>query len=307
MKNAIKKARLAAGLTQEELGAKIGVTGQAVSKWECGETLPDTALLISLSDALSTSTDVLLGQENRFREDVYKSLEILFRQNEKAIEKENPTVAGAQENQADANPNSPAPLPRFTLGWEMLWNLYRGFWNSEYDENSPMCSNSYTNEDCAGRGSRIVRDTGIFYFSHDEKVPFFCYFPGDGEKNDWDGAFTPDKDVLGLFAAMSDEETMKAANLLWQKELGYTFELPVLLKNAGIPEESAEKVRDNLLKMRMIFKQPISINGTPRMLYHYRVNELAFALWAIAVRSAHPYNIWFMQSDRWEKNKNGDK
>ncbi len=36
MKNNIRKARLAAGLTQEELGAKIGVSGQAVSKWECG-------------------------------------------------------------------------------------------------------------------------------------------------------------------------------------------------------------------------------------------------------------------------------
>ncbi len=283
MKNAIKKARLAAGLTQEELGAKIGVSGQAVSKWECGETLPDTALLISLSDALSTSTDVLLGQENRFKEDVYKSLGILFKQND-----------GTKE------------MGEFTLGWEMLWNVYIGFWNTIYNEDSPMYSGR-TTANCTGSGSKTVRDTGIFYFSHDEKLPFFCYFPGDGEKNDWSGAFTSDKDVLGLFAAMSDEETMKAANLLWQKELGYTFELPVLLKNAGIPEESAEKVRDNLLKMCMIIEQPISINGTPRTLYRYRVNELAFALWAIAVRSAHPHESWFLKSDRWEKNKNGDK
>ncbi len=270
MKNAIRKARLAAGFTQEELGAKIGVSGQAVSKWECGETLPDTSLLISLSNTLSTSTDVLLGQERRFKDDVYNSLGILFKQNN--------------------------TLPCFTLGWEMLWNVYRGLWNIGYDEGSPMYSHS-TAAECVGRGSRTVRNNGIVYFSHDEKVPFLCYFPGDSEKNDWSGAFTCDKDILELFGAMADEETMKAANLLWQKELGYTFELPILLKNAGIPEKSAEKVRDNLMKMRMVKEQTISINGTPRTLYRYDVNELTFALWAIAVRSAHPYDFWFQQNN----------
>lgn len=210
-------------------------------------------MLISLSNALSTSTDVLLGQENRFSRDVYDSIELLFRQNGQS---------SAGENQTESNP----AVPCFTLGWEMLWNVYRGFWNSEFDEDSPMiCENS--TPDCVGKGSKIVRDDGIFYFSHDEKVPFFCFFPGDGEKNDWDGAFTSDDDVLGLLGAMADEETMKAANLLWQKELGYTFELPVLLQAAGIPEESAEKVRDNLLKMRMIMKWMLVINGTLRMLY----------------------------------------
>ncbi len=49
------------GLTQEELAGKIGVTYQAVSKWENGTTAPDIALLPELAAVLGTSIDALLG------------------------------------------------------------------------------------------------------------------------------------------------------------------------------------------------------------------------------------------------------
>ena len=38
----IAAVRKAAGLTQEQLGELLGVTRQAVSKWESGQTVPDT-------------------------------------------------------------------------------------------------------------------------------------------------------------------------------------------------------------------------------------------------------------------------
>lgn len=48
------------GLTQTELGERLGISFQAVSKWERGETLPDTALLPDLADILETSIDRIL-------------------------------------------------------------------------------------------------------------------------------------------------------------------------------------------------------------------------------------------------------
>lgn len=56
----IARLRAAAGLTQAELGTRLGVTYQAVSKWERGETLPDTALLPDLAQVLGTTVDDLL-------------------------------------------------------------------------------------------------------------------------------------------------------------------------------------------------------------------------------------------------------
>ena len=48
-------------LTQQELGERLGVTFQSVSKWERGETLPDTALLPGLAAALDTTADDILS------------------------------------------------------------------------------------------------------------------------------------------------------------------------------------------------------------------------------------------------------
>lgn len=56
----IAALRRAAGLTQEKLGALLGVSPQAVSKWENDECLPDLALLPALCGALRVSADELL-------------------------------------------------------------------------------------------------------------------------------------------------------------------------------------------------------------------------------------------------------
>ena len=58
--NYIQHLRRKAGLTQKELADKLNISFQAVSKWETGESLPDTGLLLDLSDLLGTSVDKLL-------------------------------------------------------------------------------------------------------------------------------------------------------------------------------------------------------------------------------------------------------
>lgn len=58
--NEIGALRRQKGLTQGELGERLGVSFQAVSKWERGETLPDTALLLDLAEVLETTVDHIL-------------------------------------------------------------------------------------------------------------------------------------------------------------------------------------------------------------------------------------------------------
>ena len=59
----IKKYRVQKNYTQEKLGKLIGVTTQAVSKWERGGT-PDAEVLPQLADALEVSIDALFGRED---------------------------------------------------------------------------------------------------------------------------------------------------------------------------------------------------------------------------------------------------
>lgn len=59
----IYNKRKSLGLTQDELGRKLGVTNKAVSKWETGETLPDIQILEMLAGALNVTIDELLTQK----------------------------------------------------------------------------------------------------------------------------------------------------------------------------------------------------------------------------------------------------
>ena len=58
----LKAARKSKGLSQEELAVKLHVVRQTVSKWEQGLSVPDSDMLISISEALETPVDTLLGE-----------------------------------------------------------------------------------------------------------------------------------------------------------------------------------------------------------------------------------------------------
>lgn len=59
----LRSARKKLGLTQEELGDKLSMAPQTVSKWERGESMPDAALLVPLANVLQTSIDRLFDRK----------------------------------------------------------------------------------------------------------------------------------------------------------------------------------------------------------------------------------------------------
>lgn len=58
----LKTIRKAKGLSQQELAVKLNVVRQTVSKWEQGLSVPDSDMLILLSEALETPVSTLLGE-----------------------------------------------------------------------------------------------------------------------------------------------------------------------------------------------------------------------------------------------------
>ena len=56
----IARLRKAKELTQIQLGERLNISFQSVSKWERGETLPDTSILTDLADILETTVDSIL-------------------------------------------------------------------------------------------------------------------------------------------------------------------------------------------------------------------------------------------------------
>lgn len=70
----IQEARKAAGLSQESLGERLGVSRQAVSKWEADAAVPELENLIAMSRIFGVTIGALLGVEPEAAGDVPKKM-----------------------------------------------------------------------------------------------------------------------------------------------------------------------------------------------------------------------------------------
>lgn len=79
----IRTLRKAKGFTQEDFAVRLNVVRQTVSKWERGLSVPDSEMLIKISELLGVSVSDLLGSkipDNAEQTDIAKQLEIVNEQ-----------------------------------------------------------------------------------------------------------------------------------------------------------------------------------------------------------------------------------
>ena len=80
----IKAFRKNKGFTQEELAGMLGVTPQAVSRWESEAGLPDVSMIVPIAQVLNVTTDALLGyraqsQDEMVSKKVFENLEAYYK------------------------------------------------------------------------------------------------------------------------------------------------------------------------------------------------------------------------------------
>ena len=84
--NIFKELRKLQELTQEQVAEMLGVTSQAISKWECGTSYPDIEMLPIIANIFKVSTDYLLGVDiSKQEKDIFEIIEKAkaFRDNSK--------------------------------------------------------------------------------------------------------------------------------------------------------------------------------------------------------------------------------
>ena len=246
----IKRLRLDKNLTQEQLATKLGVSAQAVSKWETSETYPDGALLVPLANELEVSLDELFGNETVTMADISGRIVKLLHNTE------------AKE--------------RFNVARDIGWQIERGLFNCRMEIGKRYDPNEIKNQKNA---SYILDDNGFTIVSNG-KEPFFSVFPQPAEGY---GHFLNDKkDLQEIFAALSHESTMNALIYLYHKTENYVFEKEVLERDCAIQKEQLETVLDDLLTLKVIWMQKLTINGEERMLFYSRPNHNLLALFIMA-------------------------
>jgi len=229
----IKRYRLAKGMTQEQLANIVGVSNQAVSKWECDGSIPDGLLFVPISDALGVTTDNLFGRETAYEKDVYQGITKLIEQ-----------------------------IPFETFGTKMekaheiCWQTQKGLFGGRHEYYPDELKNQ-------AYSSYVTRDVGFTSISYRNDISFFSLFtePAEG----FDALKQYSEQFRELFESLGDEYVMKSFFIIYSKPRGYTFEKEVLAEECGIP---GDRVDDVMAKLSFIAKpKEITINGEKRIVY----------------------------------------
>lgn len=263
----IKKYRTQKGFTQEELGKLVGVTTQAVSKWERGG-VPDAETIPIIADALNISTDMLFGRENTKTIAEMIMDEIIVSDREKGFQKAFKYFWAASLG------ISRLKNIKETLGLDAIDKLY--------------------NPDGFYYYSRFCLDEGII----DAKLDNDCHYyfmmpePADGIA-DYLGDPEELAEILGIF---SDKDTMKIIFYMYSR-LNTPVSLTLIASKTNIPINRAEKLLGkmcdhNLAKCSMVETE----NGFIKSYTFYNetvvIPLLCFAreLWENKVVN---FGIWF--------------
>ena len=242
----IKRLRFEKNLTQEQLATKLGVSAQAVSKWETSETYPDGALLVPLANELNVSLDELFGNESVTMADISSKIVKLIHNTE------------AKE--------------RFNIARDIGWQIERGLFNCRMEIEKKYDPNEIKNQKNA---SYILDDNGFTIVSNG-KEPFFSVFP---QPADGYGHFLRDIDYLqNIFAALSHTDTINALMYLYHNNENYVFESSVLAKDCDIPCDKIDSVIADLILLKVMWKHKVTINGEERTLYYSKPNHKIIAL-----------------------------
>jgi len=107
--NKIQKLRKEKGFSQEELASKLTISRQAISKWELGESMPDTENVVQLSKLFGVSLDYLLNDEYECENDVPTITKSGEKAEDDAVEQAAVEVAEQSEDKASRRSEDDLP------------------------------------------------------------------------------------------------------------------------------------------------------------------------------------------------------
>ena len=263
----IAELRREKGLTQEELGALVGVSGQAVSKWESGG-MPDTVLLPVIASALGCSIDYLFGCEKSVqdisRDELY---DIVFKKlSGKISQKE---ICSVQI--------------------EIAWILQCAFW--EYEKRVPMKEAMDYHSEFAQVSSQNISDYGVNYFSLTHGFPIFYAVP---ENEGISKKLLSEADFCEFFSLFSDEEAFKVVIFtLTEKPEAKRCTAKVFAEKVGITEEKFRELCPKLKKFGFINEEVLSLDDESIKTYHTCANPQIVPMLMIAHEYIHKRQCYY--------------
>lgn len=235
----ISSLRKERGLKQEELARAVGVSTQAVSKWENGG-VPDVELLPAIADFFGVSIDSLYGRKIIDYWDIGAAL-----------------IKNIAETPED---------DRIKKAFEYCWNIERALYSSKEIgfENISDCQKDIGEDDQAY--SSMLHKQGFTRMGIGNRSQYFMLVPN---QKDPECAYLKGIDYPAFFKDFSDKDVFDACLMLDKRSSGKAFTKNLLVKNMGITSEKADEVLSILKKYRIIYSETVEMDDESITVYKY--------------------------------------
>jgi len=260
----IAELRRERDIKQEELANAVGVSTQAVSKWECGG-MPDAELLPAIADFFSVSVDRLFGRSvgdyGDLKAEVAKHI-----------------VSIEQEKRIDEV-------------MEYCWVIEKAIGGSEDVERS--IKDLYADYPSY---SQMLTFNGITSFCQMKDLPYFIIMPEP--EGGWEKGFLNREEYVAAFKALSDPDVLNVLFLLYRRD-NKPFTPKLLEKELKLPLEKAEQILQTLMKFELISESEIELDDSVQKVFNFTPNPAFISLLAIAREFIHfPHSFSYYRGGR---------
>lgn len=242
----ISELRKTKGITQDELAKYVGVSAQAVSKWENGG-VPDTELLPKIADFFEITVDKLFGRGDA-----------------------NINITSAIfEHIRKTKPDSEE---RFKTIFELCWDIERSIFNfggnvdAEIINGGKIKDYELMNKPDDQQYSSILSDHGFTRMGIANRLQYFLFVPEIKDKNK--GLFD-NINYIEFFKDLSDNDIFNAFLLLFKRDSKKAFTENLFIKELNVDLEKTKEIVNVLTKYHLIKRTQIELDDEIKDVYTF--------------------------------------
>ena len=232
----LKALRKSKGVTQEQLADAVGVSAQAVSKWEMN-SLPDPSLLPAIADYLEVTIDELFGRK-----------------------KEELGVLDQIVRYLKAKPDE----EKFKSIMEICYSFSVACCGGNYFE--PVPEHVYkSQEKVGGNFTEITKKQGFFQGRILENLQYFLVMPEPEEGYDY--VLDYKEEYVNLFRFLAIPNALRAMYFLVGREYTMFFNAETLVRELNITRENAEEIVNGMDELGFLWNADFNTGNSSERIY----------------------------------------
>lgn len=261
----IKQLRIERGVTQAALASIVGVSVQAVSKWECGGA-PDVTLLPTIADFFEVSIDELFGRSQIDNNSIDNYLIRLMQ----------------------ATPES----EQIYRASELCWAIFKGISGIPNIYHIPFTDTPNPDDDTCTRCT-LCFDSGIAYVNARKDGPSILLMPEPAEG--YNRILASSEELTTLFKYLADQDFFNTIIFLYSR-IPISFSIEHISSSLKIPQPKMREILSRFSEFGWIEEEAVETEDGKIKIYKPVTNGAFIGFLYFATEITQKFKLWYMSN-----------